>query len=184
MDDEIGLGHLFQRRAERGDEMGRQVGDEPDRVGQDRRLRPTAASSRRIVGSSVANSRSSARHRAPGQPVEQRRFAGVGVADQRHHRIRHALARLAMQRAGALHAFELALELARCARRSGGGRFRAGFRRGRRGSRSRRAGARDGSRTAPAASADRSAPPVRPAGGLHGCARARRRSRGSGRCGR
>ena len=43
MDDEIGLGHLFQRGAEGGDEMRRQVGDEADRVGQDRRAGPRAA---------------------------------------------------------------------------------------------------------------------------------------------
>ena len=36
MDDDVGLGHLFQGRAEGGDQMGRQVGDEADRVGQDR----------------------------------------------------------------------------------------------------------------------------------------------------
>ena len=42
--------------------------------------------------------------------VEQRRFAGIGVADQRHDRIRHALAAVAMQLAGALDLVELALD--------------------------------------------------------------------------
>ena len=43
MDDEVGLGHFLERGAERGDEMGRQIGDEADRVGQDRAVGPTAA---------------------------------------------------------------------------------------------------------------------------------------------
>ena len=60
--------------------------------------------SRASVGSSVANSMSSASTSARGQPVEQRRLAGVGVADQRDDRIRHALAAVAMQRARALDA--------------------------------------------------------------------------------
>ena len=111
MDDDVGLGDLFQRRAERGDQMRRQVGDEADRVGEDRRSCRTADSSRRIVGSRVANSMSSAPTADAGQAVEQGRLAGVGVADQRHHRVRHALARLAVQRAGAFHLFELALQL-------------------------------------------------------------------------
>ena len=59
MHDDVGLGDLFQRGAEGRDEMGRQVGDEAHRVGQDR-LRPDGRSSRRIVGSRVANSMSSA----------------------------------------------------------------------------------------------------------------------------
>ena len=42
--------------------------------------------------------------------VEQRRFAGIGVADQRHDRIRHALAAVAMQLAGALDLVELGLD--------------------------------------------------------------------------
>ena len=33
MHDQVGLDHLFQRGAEGGDQMGRQVGDEADRVG-------------------------------------------------------------------------------------------------------------------------------------------------------
>ena len=45
------------------------------------------------------------------QRVEQRRFAGIGVADQGHHRQGHAPARLALQAAGALHILELLLEL-------------------------------------------------------------------------
>src|SRR3546814_6699767 len=51
--------------------------------------------------------------RAPprrGQAVEQGRFAGVGVAHQGDHRIGHALARVAVQAAGALHLVEVLLQ--------------------------------------------------------------------------
>ena len=54
MEDELGLGDLFERGAEGGDQRGRQVGDESDRVGKDgfgRRATPDL-----MVGSSVANS--------------------------------------------------------------------------------------------------------------------------------
>jgi hypothetical protein len=43
--------------------------------------------------------------------VEQRRFAGVGVADQSHDRIRHAAAALAVQLAGALDLGKLGFDL-------------------------------------------------------------------------
>ena len=35
MQDEVGLDHLLERGAEGGDQVGRQVGDEADRVGED-----------------------------------------------------------------------------------------------------------------------------------------------------
>ena len=47
-------------------------------------------------------------HLGVGQAVEQGRLAGIGVAHQGDHRERHALARLALQAAGALHPFQLA----------------------------------------------------------------------------
>ncbi len=64
-----------------------------------------------MVGSRVANSRSFASHLRFGQRVEQGGFAGIGVADQRHHRVRHALARLAVQAAGALDLFQFLADL-------------------------------------------------------------------------
>ena len=54
---------------------------------------------------------SSACTSARGQAVEQRRLAGIGVADQRDHAIRHALATGAMQASRRLHLLQLALEL-------------------------------------------------------------------------
>ena len=92
--------HLLQRGAERLDQLVRQVGDEADGVGEDRRppagqLQPRAAS-----GSSVANSMSLRHHLGVGQPVEQGRLAGVGVAHQGDGRERRALAGLAGQACG------------------------------------------------------------------------------------
>ena len=49
-------------------------------------------------------------HVGLGQAVEQRRFAGVGVADQRDDRIGHLAALLAMQAARALDLVEIALD--------------------------------------------------------------------------
>jgi hypothetical protein len=48
--------------------------------------------------------------RGAGQAVEQRRFPGIGVADQRNDRIGHPAARLAVQGPGALYGVELALQ--------------------------------------------------------------------------
>ena len=45
-----------------------------------------------------------------GQPVEQRRLARIGVADQRHHRVGHAFAGLPVQAAGALHVLQVAFQ--------------------------------------------------------------------------
>ena len=108
-----------------------------------------------------------------GQAVEQRRLAGIGVADQRDDRIRHAPAARAVQAARLLDASRDRARSASCAPGSGAGRPRSGSRRGRRGSRSRRAGARDGSRSARAGSSGsrdgRARPAARPR-----CVRARR----------
>ena len=73
-------------------------------------FRPDGKSSRRIVGSRVAKSRSSAADLRACQPIEKRRFAGVGVPDQRHYRVRHAPARLAVQPAGSLDVVQLAAQ--------------------------------------------------------------------------
>ena len=88
----------------------RQVGDETDRVGQDRAAARTAARAAASSDRASRRARSAAATSARGQAVEQGGFAGIGVAHQRHHRIGHALARLAMERAGAAHVLELALQ--------------------------------------------------------------------------
>src|SRR5690606_11980007 len=50
-------------------------------------------------------------HLGSGEAVEQRGLARVGVADQRHDRMRHALARFALEIAPAHDGFELDLDL-------------------------------------------------------------------------
>ena len=123
-------------------------------------------------------------HAGAGHAVEQRRLAGVGVADQRRDRIRHAGAAVAVQLAPLLDLFEFGLDALRCARRSAGGRFRAGSRPARRGSRSRRAGAPDGSSSSPGGCADRSDARARPGARPPWCGRGGRKFPGSARCGR
>ena len=63
-----------------------------------------------MVGSRVANSWSRASTRGTGQAVEQGRLAGVGVADQGHDRVGHAAAGLAVQAAGAADLVQLLLD--------------------------------------------------------------------------
>jgi len=77
VDDDVGGGDLFQRCAERGDELGRQFRDETHRVGQDRLVRRPAAGWRALVGSSVAKSRSSAMTSAPVRQLNRRRFPAL-----------------------------------------------------------------------------------------------------------
>ena len=88
MNDDVGLDDLLQGGAERGDQRSRQLGDEAHRVGQDdapagRQVdAPHGRVERReylVVGIDGST----------GQPVEERRLAGVGVADQGDDRIRH-----------------------------------------------------------------------------------------------
>ena len=110
MEDQVGLDHLFQRGAEGRHQRGRQVRDEADGVGQDD---PVAArqddrAQRRIEGGEQHVGRE---HRRAGQPIEQRRLSGIGVADQRNDRIRHAFPAVAVELAGPLHALQFALDL-------------------------------------------------------------------------
>ena len=89
--------------------MGRQIGDKADRVGQDGGAprRQFESPHRRVEG---REQHVLGGYRGARQAVEQGRFSGIGVADQRDNRIRHAAARLAMQGAGALDRLELALQ--------------------------------------------------------------------------
>ncbi len=130
----------------------RQVGDEADGVGEDdaRAVRQFDPPQRRIerreqpvVGEDPG----------AGQRVEQRRLAGVGVADQRDHGLAGASCGSGAAAAGASTTVcEFLLDACRSARRSRAGRPRSASRRDRRGSRSRRAGARGGSSSGPGGS--------------------------------
>jgi drug/metabolite transporter (DMT)-like permease len=63
--DDIRAQHLFERGAEGGDELGRQIGDEAHRVGQDDLAPVDGSVEARIVGSRVAKSMSLAITSAP-----------------------------------------------------------------------------------------------------------------------
>ena len=106
--DEIGLGHLFERRAERGDQCVRQPVDEPDRVGDQQ---VAAIGQRHAPDQRVERheQRVLGRGAFPRQQVEQRRLAGVGVADQRHRRHRLLVPPLAQLRAPAANLVDLLL---------------------------------------------------------------------------
>lgn len=64
MQDEIRLEHFFEGGAKGGDELGREIGDEADRVREDR-PRSGGSSIARMVGSSVAKTMSFARMPEP-----------------------------------------------------------------------------------------------------------------------
>ena len=111
MHDEIGSDHFLQGRAERRHQVVRQVGDEAHGVGQDDALarRQDDAAHGWIEGREELVARV---RRGSGQPVEERRLPGIRVSDQGDHRIRDALARRAVQAAGALDCVQRALETA------------------------------------------------------------------------
>ena len=107
MYDEIGFRNLFQGRLKGGYKLGRQFGNEPDRIGQDdiaarrQRKRPHCRIQR--CEQHVAR-----HYLCIGEPVEQRRLARIGVTHERHHRIGNPLAGVAMKRPGSLDFVQLA----------------------------------------------------------------------------
>jgi hypothetical protein len=107
MDDEVGLADLLQRRAERLDQLVRQVPDEAHRVGQ--RVDP-ALGGAGLAGSGVqgGEQRVLDQHAGPGEPIEQTGLAGVGVTRDRDagHRVPPAAGPLGL--ADGRHAGDLA----------------------------------------------------------------------------
>ena len=85
MQQQIRLYHLFQCAFERLDKFGRQLADEPDRVGKHHLPAGWQGNGAhgRVEGGEQHVLAEDAR---PGQAVEQRRFASIGIADQRHRR--------------------------------------------------------------------------------------------------
>ena len=124
-------------------------------------------------------------HAGAGDAVEQRRLAGVGVADDGDDRIRHALAARAVQLARAHDDRRAPCGWRRCAPRSGAGRVSICASPGppRKPKPPRWRSKMGPGAHEPALLIGRDAP-ARPAAGPRGCARAGRRSPGSGRCGR
>ena len=82
MHQQIGLAHLVERRFERLDQLGRQFADEPDRIRKQERQvvedhladRGVERGEELVLGENLAFR----------NQVHQRRFAHVGIADQRH----------------------------------------------------------------------------------------------------
>ena len=96
---QVRLGDLLERRAERGDQRVRQAVDEPDRVRHQQlaAVRQLHAAHQRIERDEQRVRRDRV---AAGQRVEQRRLARVGVADERHRRDRRLVPPLAQLRRG------------------------------------------------------------------------------------
>src|SRR4051812_21388382 len=108
--DQVGVGDLLQRAAERLHQLVRQVPDEADRVahGVD-----AAVGGGRTPRGGVQGGEERVLHQHPGvgEPVEQARLAGVGVARDGHARDVVATALLALGVAGALHLAQVAPQL-------------------------------------------------------------------------
>src|SRR3546814_16120536 len=110
LQDQVGVGDLLQRRAERLDQLVRQVTHEPDGVGH--RVDP-AVRGRGLAGGRVERreERVLDQHTGIGEPVQQRGLARVRVDRDRERRDLVALAVLALGVASPLHPLELAEEL-------------------------------------------------------------------------
>ena len=110
VEEHIRVRELLEGGAERGHELVGQLADEADGVGEDERRSPVPAHDPRgriqgdeeLIGGGEA---------CPAQPVQQRCLAGVGVADQRHHRDPRAPPSVPLQPPMALHALQLATDL-------------------------------------------------------------------------
>gem|GEM_PF-4706044 len=109
MEQDVGLDHVLQRRPEGGDERGRQIRDEAHGVGEDHGL---AVGQLRRPGRGVEGREQHVlrEHLRLGQGVEEGRLAGVGVADERHDRVRHPRPALPVQAAGARDRVEVPLD--------------------------------------------------------------------------
>ncbi len=110
VDEQVGFEHHLERRLERLDQAVGQLGDEPDRVGEQHRL---AAGQRELAGGGVERGEEAVldEHARVGEAVQQRRLAGVGVADERDGGQATAVLGLALRRPVLVDLPELALQL-------------------------------------------------------------------------
>ena len=98
MQDKVGAHHLLERGPEGRHQRVRQIGDEPDGIGQDHappawQLQLAHGRVERLEHLVLGGDGGA------GQPVEQRGLAGVGVADDGHHREGHPAAPRTVQAA-------------------------------------------------------------------------------------
>src|SRR5262249_12765600 len=109
VDDQIRFRDFLKRGLECRHQLVRELRDESDRVREDRGAprwqleapqRGVEGREEQILGA----------HSGLRQAVEERRLAGVRVTHERHDRIGHALARIAMERARPLGVLELLLD--------------------------------------------------------------------------
>src|SRR5271165_814379 len=108
VDNDVRTLHLFERGPEGGNERRRQIRDEADRVGEDRRA--AVGQLDEAHGRIEGGKQHVGRHDfGAGQPIEQCRLPGVSVADQSDNRIGDRVAARAMQGAPALHSLQLPL---------------------------------------------------------------------------
>ena len=109
MKQKVRLHQLFKRALEGLDKLGRQLADEAHRVGQhDLPARRQGDGPHGRVESGEQHVL--AENSGPCQPVEQGRFASVGIPDQRHRRHLAARAVAALKMAGPFHLLQLALD--------------------------------------------------------------------------
>lgn len=107
---QIRVDHLFECGAERLDQLGGQVPDEPDGVGEHEW--PAVGKFRAPGGGfQGGEQRVLHQHPGPGQRVEQAGLAGVGVADDGDRRHLASQAAAALGVAGLLHVLDLAAQL-------------------------------------------------------------------------
>ncbi len=177
---QVRLARFLQRRAKCRDQLVRQRAHESDRIREHHLAHAGEldAPDRRIQGREqlVGHIGVAAR-----EAVEQGRFAGVGVADERHRRHRHLASHVPSGVALARELLEPARGACGCAWRSSGGRSRAVSRPVHAG-RCRPSVARGGSSRAPGASTDATAARARLAACPRSCARAEKRCRESDHC--
>ena len=110
MEEKVRLPDPLEGREERLPQFGRKVVDEPHRVDEDRL---PAAGKPELPGGWVERGEELVRHEdvGPRQPVEEGRFSGVGVPDERDHGEPDFPAPLIMERTRPAHRGQLPLEL-------------------------------------------------------------------------
>src|SRR5579863_123838 len=110
MEQNLGLLYFFERRPKAGNQRVRQVPDKADRVAEQH-----AAAAWQFDPSQLGIERGEharrLQHLCTSHPIEQRAFARIGVADQRHRGHRYSLAALALLAPNTLYRIEIEFDL-------------------------------------------------------------------------